>query len=205
MENLEVKNVIISDREPMQVEAIVADSEPTQAEAEVPDLHTQEMGEDMVHNETVLADVVLDDVTRVLNEKLRTEVPDGQRKFGMLNPAHRVFWRGKDLVGNEYEGSGDNPSQCNVDAGLMGSCTCHLRPNPSYIAPPTSELPPAQDSQSAAFNNAYTAGWADADSAYQDLKTLILAWVADQMLSSSAASSQDTDSISFVQYVRHNG
>jgi hypothetical protein len=173
--------------EAFRVEDVKADSEPTQAEAEELPLAMQEMIEDTI------------------NDHLQPQAPDGQRKIGSQDPAHKIHWHGKDMMGNEYLGSGNDARQCNIDAGLLGSCTCHMTLNPAYVEPEAiAAEPEAKPISAFEANDFYRQGYSDGDSAYQDIKALILAWVTDQMVSSSPGAAQDVDSIPFVVYARHN-
>ncbi len=120
---------------------------------------------------------------------------------GFINSSHRFFWEGKDIMDRVHVGSGDNASQCNVDAGLQGSSTCHIRRNPDFIEPeivePTKELPPTPRE----LNAFYKAGHEDGFRYFEDLKALILAWATDQALSGGVP---DVDALPFVVYARHN-
>ncbi len=121
--------------------------------------------------------------------------------IGTVNPAHKFTWHGKDINGNCYVGSGDSASQCNIDAGLAGSSTCHLEQNPDYVEPllePIIENAPPTPSE---LNKFYTAGHADAMQYFLDLKTLVLAWATEQAMSGGVS---DVDALPFVIYARHN-
>lgn len=126
--------------------------------------------------------------------------------IGTQNPAHRFFWRGHDINRREHIGSGDSASQCNVDAGLQGSCTCHLSLNPAFIEPDIALPPTPAPSTSphdlnAFYNSGYAKGHDDAFRLFEDLKTLVLAWATDQNLSGGMP---DAEALPFVQYVRNN-
>lgn len=123
-------------------------------------------------------------------------------KFGTLNPAHKFFWRGNDINGNEYVGSGDNASQCNVDAGLIGSATCHLRLNPDYIEPEVKPVVVDAPATPSELNRFFKAGFDEGHRYFEDLKALILAWASEQHLSSGGVA--DVDTLPFVIYARHN-
>lgn len=125
--------------------------------------------------------------------------------IGTQNPAHRFFWRGHDINRREHIGSGDSASQCNIDAGLQGSCTCHLSSNPAFIEPviaPVAEaLSPTPHDLNSFYNAGYAKGHEEAFRLFEDLKALILVWVTDQNLSGGMP---DVETLPFVQYVRNN-
>ncbi len=121
--------------------------------------------------------------------------------IGTQNPAHRFFWKGKDINGNEHVGSGDNASQCNVDAGLQGSCTCHLSTNSDFIEPIVAPVVPEAPPTPRELNAFYAAGHVDGLRYFEEIKALILAWATEQALSGGVA---DVDALPFIVYARHN-
>jgi hypothetical protein len=121
--------------------------------------------------------------------------------IGSINPAHKYFWRGNDINGMEHVGSGDDASKCNVEAGLQGSATCHLRLNPDYVDPVITEAPEAPAPTPRELNAFYAAGHADGLRYFEDIKTLILAWATEQNLSGGLP---DVEALPFVIYARYN-
>lgn len=119
----------------------------------------------------------------------------------MNPPALRFTWHGKDISGNEYSGQGATTQDCLDAAAKVGAVTCHMDQNPDFIEPEAEILPDPNAKENNAF---YAQGFADGDAAYQDVKTLILAWVSDQMLSSNPGFAQEVESLPFVTYVRYN-
>jgi len=139
----------------------------------------------------------------VLEENpLDIEVTPGTLFNQLMNPPSlRFTWHGKDISGNSYQGQGATTQDCHDAAALAGAVTCHMDANPLFIEPEAEILP---DPESHENNAMYCLGFADGDAAYQDVKTLILAWVSEQMLSSNPGFAQDIESIPFVTYVRYN-
>lgn len=133
-----------------------------------------------------------------LDESFRQEDADA-----LTQATFRFTWHGKDIVGNEYTGFGNTTAECHEAAASAGAANCFNEPNPAFIEP---EAPTPEPKPISAFeaNDFYSQGYADGDAAYQDIKLLILAWVSEQMLSSSLNMAQDIDSIPFVVYARHN-
>lgn len=119
----------------------------------------------------------------------------------MKPPVLRFKWHGKDILGNDHSGQGDTTQDCHDGAAKSGAVTCHMEQNPDFTEPEPEMLPDPNAKENNAF---YAEGFADGDSAYQDVKALILAWVSDQMLSSNPGMGQDVESLPFVTYVRYN-
>lgn len=118
--------------------------------------------------------------------------------IGTINPVHKYFWRGNDINGTEHVGSGDDASKCNIEAGLQGSATCHLRNNPDWIDPDPDIQPTPVPKQLNAF---YAAGHADGLRYFEDIKALVLAWATEQNLSGGLP---DVEALPFVIYARYN-
>lgn len=137
---------------------------------------------------------------QVMSEPLGTK----ENPIGKLDPTHKIFWRGNDINGNEHVGSGNDPSQCNIDAGLQGSATCHLRMNPDYVEPLAvtddgNDITP--DPTPSELNKFYQAGYADGFRYFEDLKALVVAWATEQNLSGGLP---DVEALLFVTYCRYN-
>jgi len=173
------KKIIINEESPLDIQKTV-DDQAAMSEIEISDRPLS------------------DDTTEVPDNILP---PEGPALFGTQDKSHRFFWHGKDINGNTYLGSGDSASQCNVDAGLLGSSTCHLTPNPDFIEPPVI-APPDPEPSPTTLNRFYNAGHADALRYFEDLKTLVLAWATEQNLSSGGY--PDADALAFVIYARNN-
>lgn len=119
------------------------------------------------------------------------------------DPSHRFHWHGVDILGNTHLGSGNTSAECYAQQAALGAVTCHLENNPGFIEPDISE-PEAKPISAFKANDFYAQGYADGDAAYQDIKTLILTWVTDQMLSSNPGFAQEVESLPFVVYARFN-
>lgn len=125
----------------------------------------------------------------------------------LMNPpdfsSFRFTWHGKDILGNKYSGYANTTQECHDAAALLGAVNCFNELNPDFVEPETKEE--IQPDPNAAENNFfYAKGYEEADQKFQDLKTMILAWVTEQMGSSNPGFAQEVESLPFVQYVRFN-
>lgn len=150
------------------------------------------------------------DIADALTQDLPTDGPALDEAFRQEDAkeeqkaAARFNWHGKDILGNVYSGTRNTSAECYSAANLAGAVNCFPENNPDFVEPEVSIEPEAKPISAFEANDFYAQGYSDGDAAYQDVKTLILAWVSEQMLSSNLGAAQDVDNIPFVTYVRHN-